>query len=45
MPKKKLGIATPLMDTTMSSRSRSELARTAAITPAGIAITIASVIE
>ena len=45
MPKKKLGIATPLIDTTISSRSRSELARTAAITPAGIAITMASVIE
>ena len=39
------GIAAPLIDTTISSRSSSELARTAAITPAGIAITTASVSE
>jgi hypothetical protein len=44
MPKKKLGIATPLIETTIISRSRSELRRTAASTPAGIAVTIASVI-
>ena len=45
MPKKKLGIATPLIDTIISSRSRSELARTAAMTPAGIAIRTESVSE
>jgi hypothetical protein len=45
MPKKNPGTAAPLIDKTINRRSRSELARTAAITPAGIAITRARIIE